>query len=203
SPMRCSLSAPLLFPQRRFVAMHRVPLAFACVLLASLPAHGAADGTRHPCSASDGGPASAAQPPARAPGQRRDQAPDSARSAPVPVSPSTVVDERDIAIPQPGPHQGAGTTTAYPFFADATGLDLVFRKRVLHPGASIGAHVNDKDEIYYVLSGRGELVLNGVAREVGPGDAILTRSGDSHALRQLGDEDLVIFIVFDEASRAR
>lgn len=183
--------------------MHRVPLAFVCVLLASLPAHGAAGGTRHPCSANDGGSAAAALPPARAPRQRRDQAQDSARPAPVPVSPSTVGDERDIAIAQPGPHQGAGTTTAYPFFADATGLDLVFRKRVLHPGASIGAHVNDKDEIYYVLSGRGALTLNGEVREVGAGHAILTRNGDSHALRQLGEEDLVIFIVFDEASRTR
>jgi len=123
--------------------------------------------------------------------------------APPPLSPSVVVNESRIAQAQPGPHEGEGTTTAYPFFADATGFDLVFRKRVLHPGATIGAHVNDKDEIYYVLSGRGELTLNGVAREVGAGDAILTRSGDSHALRQLGEDDLVIFIVFDEASRSR
>jgi lysophospholipase L1-like esterase/quercetin dioxygenase-like cupin family protein len=117
------------------------------------------------------------------------------------VSPSVVVNEREIATTQPGPHDGDGTTTAYPFFADATGFDLVFRKRALHPGASIGAHVNDKDEIYYVLSGRGVLELNGQVREVGPGDAILTRNGDSHALRQSGDEDLVIFIVFDEGAR--
>ncbi|MDH5834272.1 cupin domain-containing protein, partial [Luteimonas kalidii] len=117
------------------------------------------------------------------------------------VSPSAVVDERTIATVQPGPHEGEGTTTAYPFFADATGLPLVFRKRALHPGATIGDHVNDKDEIYYVLSGRGELMLNGAVREVGPGDAILTRNGDRHGLRQLGEQDLVIFIVFDEASR--
>ena len=123
--------------------------------------------------------------------------------APAPVSPSMVVNERDIAIGQPGPHEGEGRTTAYPFFADATGFDLVFRKRALHPGASIGHHVNNKDEIYYVLSGRGELVLNGQTREVGPGDAILTRSGDSHGLRVLGNEDLVIFIVFDEAGRRK
>ena len=118
-----------------------------------------------------------------------------------PVSPSVVVAERDIALAQPGPHQGEGRTTSWPFFADATGFSIVFRKRALHPGATIGDHVNDKDEIYYVLSGRGELVLNGHRREVGPGDAILTRTGDSHGLRQRGDEDLVIFIVFDEASR--
>ncbi|TDK27183.1 cupin domain-containing protein [Luteimonas aestuarii] len=117
------------------------------------------------------------------------------------VSPSVVVNERDIALPQPGPHGGEDMTTAYPFFADATGFDVVFRKRALHPGATIGAHVNDKDEIYYVLSGRGVLTLNGEMRDVGPGDAILTRSGDSHALRQSGDEDLVVFIVFDNASR--
>ena len=117
------------------------------------------------------------------------------------VSPSVIEHERDLAVEQPGPHEGEGTTTAYPFFADATGFDLVFRKRALHPGATIGAHVNDKDEIYYVLSGRGELTLNGETRAVMPGDAILTRNGDSHALRQVGDEDLVIFIVFDETSR--
>lgn len=123
-------------------------------------------------------------------------------SVPLPaVSPSVVVQERDIAVEQPGPHEGEGTTTAFPFFADATGFDLVFRKRALHRGASIGAHVNDKDEIYYVLSGRGELMLNGAVRDVGPGDAILTRSGDSHALRQRGREDLVIFIVFDDSRR--
>ncbi len=118
-----------------------------------------------------------------------------------PVSPSVFVQERDIAIEQPGPHEGLGTTTAYPFFSDATGFDLIFRKRAFHPGATIGDHVNDKDEIYYVLSGRGRLTLNDTVREVGPGDAILTRNGDRHALEQLGDEALVIFIVYQPVKR--
>lgn len=111
-------------------------------------------------------------------------------------SDSYVQNERDIAIEQPGPHEGLGTTTAYPFFEHAKGFDLIFRKRALHPGATIGAHVNDKDEIYYVLSGKGELTLQGKTRQVGPGDAVLTRKGDSHALKQSGAEDLVIFIVY-------
>ena len=117
-------------------------------------------------------------------------APDAARSD------SYVQNEREIATEQPGPHEGLGTTTAYPFFEQAKDFDLIFRKRALHPGATIGAHTNDKDEIYYVLSGKGELTLQGKTREVGPGDAILTRNGDSHALKQLGTEDLVIFIVY-------
>lgn len=111
-------------------------------------------------------------------------------------SDSFVQNERDIAIEQPGPHEGLGTTTAYPFFEQAKGFDLIFRKRALHPGATIGAHVNDKDEIYYVLSGKGELTLQGKTRQIGPGDAVLTRKGDSHALKQSGAEDLVIFIVY-------
>ncbi|TWI05797.1 Cupin domain-containing protein [Luteimonas cucumeris] len=117
-------------------------------------------------------------------------------------SDSYVQNERDIAKTQPGPHEGLGTTTAYPFFEQAEGFDLVFRKRALHPGATIGAHVNDKDEIYYVLSGRGELTLQDQTRAVGPGDAILTRDGDSHALKQVGDEDLVIFIVYRRPAKA-
>lgn len=111
-------------------------------------------------------------------------------------SDSYVQNERGIATEQPGPHEGLGTTTAYPFFEQARDFDLIFRKRALHPGATIGAHTNDKDEIYYVLSGKGELTLQGKTRAVGPGDAILTRNGDSHALKQLGTEDLVIFVIY-------
>jgi len=109
---------------------------------------------------------------------------------------SYVENARDIAVEQPGPHEGKGTTTAYPFFEQADGFDIVFRQRALHPGATIGEHRNDKDEIYYVLSGRGELLLDGQRRDVGPGDAILTRDGSTHALAQRGDEDLVIIVVY-------
>jgi mannose-6-phosphate isomerase-like protein (cupin superfamily) len=45
-----------------------------------------------------------------------------------------------------------------------------------------------------VLSGRGEMTLDGKTVEVGPGTAILTRTGSSHGLKVLGTEDLVIII---------
>ena len=60
--------------------------------------------------------------------------------------------EKTIAADQPGPHNGLGITTGYSFFAKAEGLKLVFRKRVLHPGSSIGYHLQTEDEIYYVVS---------------------------------------------------
>ena len=109
---------------------------------------------------------------------------------------SYVQQAQDIAVRQPGPHEGTGVTTAYPFFEDAAGFDIVFRQRALHPGASIGKHLNDKDEIYYVLAGCGELTLDGTRRDVRPGDAVLTRAGSTHALRQIGGEDLVIIVVY-------
>ena len=104
---------------------------------------------------------------------------------------------------EPGPHGGGGATTAYPFFADAPGLALVFRKRALHRGAAIGYHRNDADEIYYVLSGRGELTVDGVKREVAAGTAILTRPGSSHGIRQLGTDDLVILIDYVQSPKPK
>jgi mannose-6-phosphate isomerase-like protein (cupin superfamily) len=118
-------------------------------------------------------------------------------------SDSYVQQAREIAVEQPGPHEGRGTTTAFPFFEDADGFDIVFRQRAMHPGSTIGEHRNDKDEIYYVLSGRGELLLDGKRSEVGAGDAILTRKGSTHALEQRGKENLVIIVVYQRPKKAK
>lgn len=113
-----------------------------------------------------------------------------------PARPSQVVHEDTLARAQPGPHGGAGPTTAYSFFADAQGLPFVLRKRVLHKGAGIGLHPQHKDEIYYIVSGRGSYVLDGKQHDVRAGHALLTRTGSSHALQQAGDEDLVVLLVY-------
>ena len=102
--------------------------------------------------------------------------------------------DKDVAREEPGPHRGGGPTVAYSFFRDTPNLAMVFRKRALKPGAAIGYHEQHEDEIYYVLSGRGVMTVDGKAFDVGPGDAILTRPGSSHGLKQTGREDLVIMI---------
>ena len=111
-------------------------------------------------------------------------------------NPSSVVHERDFARQQPGPHGGPGATTGYPLFADAPGLPLVMRKRVLHEGAGIGLHQHHKDEIYYVVSGRGRYVLDGEVHDVAAGNAMLTRAGSTHAIEQVGEEDLVLLLAY-------
>jgi mannose-6-phosphate isomerase-like protein (cupin superfamily) len=121
--------------------------------------------------------------------------------AEVQVVPSTadhfvVEHDADVAIAQDGPHDGGGPTTGHSFFQDEKDLEFVFRKRVLHPGSAIGLHVQRENEIYYVLSGSGRYTMDGEVIEVGPGLALLTRPGGSHALEQTGSQDLVLIIVY-------
>ena len=104
--------------------------------------------------------------------------------------------ETDIAKTEPGTHNGGGSTIGYSFFGDAKDLKTTFRKRVLHPGSSIGYHLQKEDEIYYIISGKGEMQMNGKSFAVKDGDAILTRPGSSHGLKQTGNADLVVIIVY-------
>lgn len=104
--------------------------------------------------------------------------------------------EKDIAKNEAGTHNGGGNTTGFSFFSKADGLKMVFRKRVLHPGAAIGYHLQKEDEIYYIVSGTGEMNMNGKSFTVKAGDAILTRPGSSHGLKQTGKDDLAIIISY-------
>jgi mannose-6-phosphate isomerase-like protein (cupin superfamily) len=114
--------------------------------------------------------------------------------------PGGYVLERDaeIARAEPGTHGGGGDTIGYSFFAKTPGLRLIFRKRALKPGSAIGYHEQKEDEIYYVLSGRGVMTIDGKSFDVEPGTAVLTRPGSSHGLKQAGTEDLVILINYEQ-----
>jgi mannose-6-phosphate isomerase-like protein (cupin superfamily) len=104
--------------------------------------------------------------------------------------------EGDIAKIEPGTHNGGGSTVGYSFFSKADSLKMTFRKRILHPGSAIGYHLQKEDEIYYIISGAGEMQMNGKSFTVKTGDAILTRPGSSHGLKQTGNEDLIIIIAY-------
>lgn len=105
--------------------------------------------------------------------------------------------DSDIARDEPGTHNGGGMTVGYSFFAKVPNLRLVFRKRAFHPGSGVGLHEQKEDEIYYVLSGRGQMTLDGQTVEVTPGTAVLTRTGSSHSLKQVGSDDLVVLINYE------
>lgn len=106
--------------------------------------------------------------------------------------------ERDIAREEPGPHDGGGKTTAHSFFQQLTDLPLTFRKRVLYPGSSIGYHLQQADEIYYIVQGTGEMTMNGKTFTVRAGDAVLTRPGNSHGLKPAGGDSLTVIINYNK-----
>jgi mannose-6-phosphate isomerase-like protein (cupin superfamily) len=106
--------------------------------------------------------------------------------------------DKDVAKPGPGPHNGQGQTTGYVFFDKVPGFKLSFRKRILHPGSSIGYHKQEKDEVYYYTSGTGRMNINGQEFDVKPGDCTLTRMGSSHSVLQTGKDDLVIIIAYEK-----
>jgi mannose-6-phosphate isomerase-like protein (cupin superfamily) len=107
--------------------------------------------------------------------------------------------DADVAKSEPGTHSGGGQTVGYSFFKNAPNLKLVFRKRALKPGSGIGLHEQKEDEIYYVLSGTGTMMLDGKTVNITPGTAVLTRTGSSHSLKQTGSDDLVILINYEAA----
>ncbi len=110
------------------------------------------------------------------------------------------IHERDEQVAKTGaaPHNGPGRSTGYNFFEKATDFKQIFRKRVLHPGAAIGYHLQKEDEVYYILSGTGVMQMNGNEFPVKAGDAILTRPGSSHGLKQTGKDDLTLIIAYEK-----
>jgi len=105
--------------------------------------------------------------------------------------------DAEIAKNEPGTHDGGGQTIGYSFFDKTPGMKFVFRTRALHPGAGVGHHEQHEDEVYYVLSGKGVMTVDGTAVDMTPGTAVLTRPGSTHSLKQIGSDDLVVLISYE------
>lgn len=65
----------------------------------------------------------------------------------------------------------------------------------LAPGKEIEAHIDPMEEIYFVLSGSGEMHVDEEARQLGPGDATWIPVGSRHSLFNNGQEECVILVV--------
>lgn len=114
-----------------------------------------------------------------------------------PAPPMVVVREADVRVEQnPPPHNGVGNSTAFRMSDAAPGRNFEFRKRILHPGASIGLHVLTHDEIYYVVSGRGEVASDGRTEIMGPETAAYLYEGADVGIKQISDEPLVLIIAY-------
>jgi mannose-6-phosphate isomerase-like protein (cupin superfamily) len=69
----------------------------------------------------------------------------------------------------------------------------------LAPGKEIETHVDPMEEIYFIMSGKGEMSVDEETRKVGPGDAVLLPAGSAHGLLNNGPEDCIILVVASPA----
>ncbi|MFI9778707.1 cupin domain-containing protein [Streptomyces sp. NPDC051956] len=77
---------------------------------------------------------------------------------------------------------------------------------VIEPGASVGEHVHLRtEEIYYIVSGRAVVTMDGVEIHAEAGDLITTPIGSAHSIANRGDEDMHFFVteVFPNAGPAK
>ena len=95
-----------------------------------------------------------------------------------------------------GSHGGIGAYAVRTLLEEEFESGLAYvRELVLEGHSSIGIHEHQGDEeIYYVVSGQGSMIVDDEKCRVKAGDVVLTRSGSSHGLVNEGDEDLKIFV---------
>ena len=111
--------------------------------------------------------------------------------------PMVVVNERDVVRQEAPPHGAIGMSTAYRI-SDVVPQPrtMEFRKRVLHKGAVIGLHPIAHDEVYYVLSGEGEVTSDGASQRLRPGMAAYLYNGAVVGIRQIGRKPLSLIISY-------
>lgn len=113
------------------------------------------------------------------------------------VPPMVVVREQDVKREEAPPHGNIGISTAYRI-SDAAPAPraMEFRKRILHKGAAIGLHPINHDEVYYVLSGEGDVTSDGVTQRLKPGMAAYLYKGAVVGIKQWGQKPLTIIVSY-------
>ena len=117
--------------------------------------------------------------------------------------PMVVVSEANVEKREPNPHGSIGMSTSYRI-SDAAPQPrtMEFRRRVLDVGSAIGEHPIAHDEVYYVTSGSGVVISDGVEATIKPGMAAYLYEGAVVGIRQIGADPLSLIIAYPVAAKA-
>ena len=69
----------------------------------------------------------------------------------------------------------------------------------LDSGKTIESHIDPMEEIYFIVKGEGEMMVDDDTRRVGPGDAVWVPAGSPHSLTNTGEEVCMILVVASPA----
>jgi mannose-6-phosphate isomerase-like protein (cupin superfamily) len=100
---------------------------------------------------------------------------------------------RDAVAPVQAPDGAIVRELASP---QNSGLTRHSLAEITHPaGTTSEAHYHRQaEEVYYVLSGRGGVRIDGQTQSIGPSDTVVILPGQRHQVWQEGDTDLVLLV---------
>jgi quercetin dioxygenase-like cupin family protein len=67
----------------------------------------------------------------------------------------------------------------------------------LDPGDHSVPHIEPWSHLLFVLSGNGDITINGEVTPVGSGTVCQVRAGEKHSLRNLGTDDMLVLTIYD------
>ena len=79
------------------------------------------------------------------------------------------------------------------WLAEHAGCEFV--RLDIKPGGVIGSHSLDVPVTFYVMSGRGELYLEGQKEQVFAGDLVTVRPGTERMWRNEGHDDMTVLVI--------
>lgn len=98
---------------------------------------------------------------------------------------------------------GDGCTLRELLHPDKMPLDLRYSlaHAIVRPGQTTAQHRLKTSEVYYILSGQGEMHIDDESELVGPGQAISIPPSALQFIKNTGPEDLVFLCIVDPAWR--
>jgi len=70
---------------------------------------------------------------------------------------------------------------------NSSAKNLSIQVSVVPIGSQQPVHVHEPEQCYYVIKGKGLMIIEGEAREVSSGDAVYIPSNKKHGIRNIGD----------------
>ena len=73
----------------------------------------------------------------------------------------------------------------------------------LEPGDHSVPHIEPWSHLLYILSGTGDITIDGDVSAVRSGSVCQVRAGEKHSLRNLGEDDMLVLTIYDPPRERR
>lgn len=70
----------------------------------------------------------------------------------------------------------------------------------IYPNGSVPEHSHPEEEVYTIISGQGEMTVNGETKIMEGGSSVYIPSGQPHSLKNTSKEDLIMMFVYAPAN---